>query len=226
MHSVPGEGTDVIGPVHYNDVNAMVRLGQRQELEAYFRQFAFEIAAVGESDIALARSRFISLVSVLVASVLEIGAPPEVEKRISDAANIAQECASGEKLSTAAMRFLAHMTICATPNANRMTIRTVEKAKRIIAERFQDDITDEAVAEEVGLSRSHFRYLFRELTGLPFGKYLTEFRLNEARRLLETEGLPVKVVFALVGYSDSSGFFRAYRSHHGVAPSAHRVPSL
>lgn len=214
------------GEVSYSEINAMVRLGQRVELEAYLRQFLVDLSDIAEADMTMARARFICLVSILVLSTMEIGAPPTVENTIAHAAHDSDSAASVDELMSIAAKYLSHATVCAQPNANRMAIQMVERVKQIVAERYGDNLSDEAIASEVCLSRSHFRFLFREVAGMPFKRYVTEYRLNIARKLLEASNLSVKEVCHKVGYSDSSSFYRAYRALHGVAPTAHRVASV
>jgi transcriptional regulator GlxA family with amidase domain len=61
---------------------------------------------------------------------------------------------------------------------------------------------------------------------MPFKRYLSQVRLNEARRLITTTRLPIRSISLAVGYSDQSSFHRAYRAYHGVPPTADRHASL
>lgn len=204
----------------------MVRLGQRNELEAYFRQFLNDLRTLSQCNLDLARSRFIALVAAVTTSTLEIGADPSTEVRISEAAAAALESQDAEKLMQRARFYLEHAIICARPNANRYASKLIEKCKQIIAAEYASDLTDDSMAQAVNMSRSHFRHLFKELTGIPFKKYLTEVRLNAARNLVLTSSLSIKEICSAVGYSDTSSFYRAYRGYHGVPPTAHRQPSI
>ncbi len=212
--------------VSYSAINAMVRLGQREELEAYLRQFLSHLRQTAESDLNLAKSRFLALVAVLVLSILELGAPEETEGKIGEVSERLGTVFSGDALVEFAEEFLHSVTVCAKPEANRYARRLIQRAVQIIQERYKEDLTDEEVAWQLGLSRSHFRFLFKEVTGLPFKRYLTEFRLMKARFLLEESALPVKAVARQVGYSDVNTFQRAYRAYFGVPPTGHRKPSL
>lgn len=79
-----------------------------------------------------------------------------------------------------------------------------------------------ALAAQVNLSPSRFRYLFRLQTGAGPAVYLQRLRLRRARLLIERTFLSVKQVMALVGYSDPSHFSKDFRQFHGVSPSALR----
>lgn len=213
---------DLTGRVSSSEVSAMVRMGQRNELDAYLRQFLLDLDAVASEDLALAKSRFISLVTTLVIATLEIGAPPDVERQIASAASDATASESREALLNIAGGYLEHATACARPNANRFAIQTIGECQQIIASSFAAQLSDTEMARRSGLSRSHFRFLFKEVTGMPFKKYLSQVRLNEAKRLITTTRQPIRRICFAVGYRDQSSFHRAYRAYHGVPPTADR----
>ncbi|MDQ2987183.1 MAG: AraC family transcriptional regulator [Armatimonadota bacterium] len=213
---------DVGGHVSYGEVSAMVRMGQRTELEAYFRHFLAELETVGTGDLQLAKARFISLVTTLVISILEIGAPSDVESTIAHAASEATAAQDVNSLRYVAENYLNHATVCARPNANRFAQQTIERCQSIIAESYSQQLTDEKMAERSGLSRSHFRYLFKEVTGMPFKRYLSQVRLNAAKQLISETRIPIRDICFDVGYGDLSSFYRAYRTFHGVPPTADR----
>jgi two-component system response regulator YesN len=214
--------SDVSGHVSYGEVSAMVRLGQRTELEAYFRQFLTDLAPLAERDLVLAKSRFISLATTLVTSVLEIGAPPEMESTIASAAAEVTAAEDAEAVCSVAQRYLSHAIVCARPNANRFAEQTIERCREIISESFGSSLTDGKLAEQAGLSRSHFRYLFKEVTGMPFKRYLSQVRLNAAKQMITDTRMSIREVCFAVGYGDLSSFYRAYRAYHGVPPTADR----
>jgi AraC-like DNA-binding protein len=217
---------DVSGNVSYAEVNAMIRLGQRLELEAFLRRWVADLRAVGESDLELARSRFIALVSALVVTTLEIGAPADVERQISRASAVALESPDAESLCALATDYFRHLCVCAKPNVNRFALRLIEDAKSILVQRYAEPLSVEEVARCVGLSSSHFRYLFKEVTGVPFKQYLTRLRLEAGRQLLETSHLSVKQIAYRVGYRDVTSFSRSFYALYGLSPKAHRVASV
>ncbi|MEM4409203.1 MAG: AraC family transcriptional regulator [Candidatus Caldarchaeum sp.] len=226
MRSFPAFSLSDADGVSYSSINAMIRLGQREELEAYLREFMSGLLQTGERDLALAKSRLLALVTVIILSVLELGAPAETERKIIEVAKHVEGIISTDDLVFFAKQFLGTITCCAKPKVNRYAQRLVQCAVQMVRDRYAEDLSDEEVAWQLGLSRSHFRFLFKEITGLPFKRYLTEYRLVKARALLEGSTLPVKVVARRVGYSGVNTFQRAYRAYFGVSPLAHRKPSL
>lgn len=85
--------------------------------------------------------------------------------------------------------------------------RNFDKALRI------DDL-----AREVNLSPSTLHHRFKEVTALSPLQYQKQLRLQEARRLMLSEGLEVAVAGHRVGYESPSQFSREYSRLFGAPP--------
>nr|WP_237665885.1 MULTISPECIES: helix-turn-helix transcriptional regulator [unclassified Vibrio] len=59
---------------------------------------------------------------------------------------------------------------------------------------------------------------FKNATGKTFKEYLTEYRLDQACRLL-INGEKVSQVAFLCGFNDPSYFSQRFKSHFGLSPS-------
>ena len=101
----------------------------------------------------------------------------------------------------------------------------VDKALALVERNYARDLNDATVAGQLGLSTSHFRYLFKEATGQPFHKYLVALRLEKARQLLVKGDLSVSEVARAVGFAGLSHFSRAFTQRFSVSPThLRRVP--
>ena len=80
----------------------------------------------------------------------------------------------------------------------------------------------EALAEEVGMSRSKFAEKFRTLVGESPLAYLTRWRMHSAARLLTDDSLTVGEVARRVGYESETAFSKAFRRVFGSAPGVYR----
>src|ERR1700752_942524 len=89
-------------------------------------------------------------------------------------------------------------------------------------ERFQKDFDQplriENIASELGMSVSGFHQHFKAVTAMSPFKFQKRLRLQEARRLMLSEGLDATSVAFRVGYNDSSHFNREYKSLFGLPP--------
>ncbi|HEY2196076.1 MAG TPA: AraC family transcriptional regulator [Actinomycetospora sp.] len=88
--------------------------------------------------------------------------------------------------------------------------------------RFCEPITARDVAAAVGRSPGHVTTVVRRRTGRTVGRWVTERRLQEARRLLATTDLTVAAIAHRVGYRDPGYFIRRFRTAHGLAPQEWR----
>jgi AraC-like DNA-binding protein len=76
----------------------------------------------------------------------------------------------------------------------------------------------EALAKRIGLSPSAFHLHFKAVTGLSPLQYQKQFRLQEARRLMISDGLDAAEAAFRVGYESPSQFGREYRRLFGAPP--------
>jgi len=102
----------------------------------------------------------------------------------------------------------------------------IGKALRLIHARPAEAWTLDRLAGEVGLSRTIFAERFSDYVGVSPQNYLTGWRLQVARRLLEQTGFGVARAAAEVGYESEAAFNRAFKKHVGVPPGAWRKKAI
>ncbi|MEM9565596.1 MAG: AraC family transcriptional regulator [Actinomycetota bacterium] len=82
------------------------------------------------------------------------------------------------------------------------------------------------LADEVAMSRSAFAARFTDLVGEPAMRYVTAYRMEVARSLLEAGGTTVAAVGRAVGYDSEAAFSRAFTRVVGRSPSRYRSALL
>lgn len=96
-------------------------------------------------------------------------------------------------------------------------IRAVEEA---IRENYQEpDLNVEKIAELVFLDASYIRRIFSKYRGCTVVDFLTEYRMQEAKKLLQAGKLSVSQAAEQVGYMDPGYFTKCFKKHFGVTPS-------
>ena len=99
------------------------------------------------------------------------------------------------------------------------------QAGRAVAAMFADlarPWTLDELAAAAHTSRATLVRLFRHAAGTaPLG-FLTDLRLDLARRRIQSETTPLAVIAIDAGYQSQSAFHRAFQRRHGVAPGALR----
>ncbi|HEX5597327.1 MAG TPA: helix-turn-helix domain-containing protein [Micromonosporaceae bacterium] len=79
------------------------------------------------------------------------------------------------------------------------------------------------LAAQVAMSPRHFQRLFARETGLTVGRYLTELRLETAKRLLAQSDLALDTVAAKSGLGSAESLRRVFAERLGTTPGAYRA---
>lgn len=103
---------------------------------------------------------------------------------------------------------------------------TLSRALAAIHARPERDWTVDLLAREAGLSRSRFAELFTARLGMPVARYLAEWRLQKARKLLSETRLSVAEIAHRVGYESLPSFTRRFTRQFGIGPGRFRRDGL
>jgi AraC family transcriptional regulator of adaptative response / methylphosphotriester-DNA alkyltransferase methyltransferase len=95
-------------------------------------------------------------------------------------------------------------------------------AVEIVEAEYGSDLSLDEIARRVASSRRQLQRSYAEIGDTTFREHLTGVRMERAAELLATRGLTVREVAARVGYRQPAQFAKAFRRHHGVAPSGYR----
>lgn len=105
------------------------------------------------------------------------------------------------------------------PHSTSSSSQYVLNAIKYIQFNYSHDISIDDVAKSVGVSRSHLYRVFMLNVGKSPIDYLTEYRINEACKLLRAGNLSVAEVAISVGFFDQFYFSRVFKRAKGVPPS-------
>ena len=95
----------------------------------------------------------------------------------------------------------------------------VNRARLRIRESLESDLTIQQVAEEMGISYSNFRKLFKEFTGIAPAMYQQELRLQRAKEMLSTTDMSIKEIAYRLNFESPDYFSAKFKSKMGVKPS-------
>jgi len=85
-----------------------------------------------------------------------------------------------------------------------------------------DSIQIKQAARICRMSESHFMSVFKEVTGLPFLKYLNYYRIEKAQLMLTHSDVSMKNLCQEVGFCDQSYFGMVFRKTVGMPPAEYR----
>lgn len=89
--------------------------------------------------------------------------------------------------------------------------------------RYSEALSLSDLADAAHVSVSELGRDFRARLGTTPWRYLTEYRLDRAARLLRATKLPVATVAARTGFASPSHFGKLFRERTGLSPRAYRT---
>lgn len=94
----------------------------------------------------------------------------------------------------------------------------IRKAKDIVISRMAEPPTLQALSEEIGLNLKKLKEGFKQIYGDTVYSFLFDYKMEVARKLLESNEYNVNEVGLKVGYSASSHFIAAFKKKYGTTP--------
>ena len=98
----------------------------------------------------------------------------------------------------------------------------INLARLRIRESLEVDLTIQQIAEDLGVSYSNFRKLFKEFTGISPALYQQDLRLQRAKELLATTTLSIKEIAYRLRFESPDYFSSKFKIKTGKKPSEFR----
>ena len=102
---------------------------------------------------------------------------------------------------------------------NQSHVDMINRARLRIRESLESSLTIQQVAEELGVSYSNFRKLFKEHTGLSPAIYQQDLRLQRAKELLTTTNMSIKEIAYQLNFESPDYFSAKFKIKTGRRPS-------
>lgn len=104
--------------------------------------------------------------------------------------------------------------------------QVAERAMLIINEQYAfEELSIPYLCKLLFVNESYLRTVFKQNVGMTLSDYITEVRMNEAKRLIESGGLKFSEIGYKVGYQDPAYFSKCFKKHFGVSPSVFEINS-
>lgn len=144
----------------------------------------------------------------------------ELEKALGDAIKRIEESRRSAILQK--KLFNEYRTLSSGENEPQNTGSYVDRAVRILLNRYVSGVSIEDVAREIGVSTGHLSRLFKQETGYTFLDYLMNIRVKRAAELLQDPTVKIYEVADFVGYTDARYFAQVFRKITGMTPTEFR----
>ena len=99
---------------------------------------------------------------------------------------------------------------------------SIGKAIQYIEHNFYRSISLEEVSQAVHMNTAYFSTLFKKQTGKKYIDYVTDLRMEKARKLILNTDLKIGAIAEMVGYGSTKHFTRIYKEKFGTTPNADR----
>ena len=128
-------------------------------------------------------------------------------------------------------KWLTDISLCFSENLvtarSRSTQSFVSKAKEHVRSQYADvQLSLAQICERLGVSNSYFSTVFKKETGKSFVSYVTDYRMEQAARLLIETNEKSYVIAQKVGYTDPNYFSYVFKRKFGVSPSKYRAEHI
>lgn len=97
-------------------------------------------------------------------------------------------------------------------------VQRIRRAKEIMISRMAEPPTLAELSDEIGLSLKKLKEGFRQIYGDSVFSFLFDYKMEYARKMLETGKHNVNEVGLKVGYSTASHFIAAFKKKYGTTP--------
>lgn len=96
------------------------------------------------------------------------------------------------------------------------------RIKQYIQDHYNENITLEELADHIGMNPSYMSVFFKKETGQNYKNYLTEIRMKEALKLLNSTNMKSYELARAVGYRDEKQFREKFREYYGMSPQKYK----
>ncbi len=97
-------------------------------------------------------------------------------------------------------------------------VKRIRRAKELVIANMSEPPSLNELAKEVGLSLKRLKEGFKQIYGDSVYSFLFDYKMEYARRLLDSGQYNVNEIGLRIGYSTSSHFIAAFRKKYGTTP--------
>ncbi len=199
--------------------------GQPQALEELYRQpVGGQVGYLALDALRHQKNLLVSSATLCSRAAIRGGLDRETAMSLSD-----QYIRRSENLASCdeVMRLNTRMTLDYARRVERLQYgggsrSLARQARQYILSHMHRKITTEDLARSLGRSRSYLSTVFRQETGIGLNEFITQTKLDEAKRLLSATRLPLKDIADQLGFSSQSYFQNVFKKAEGITPAEYR----
>lgn len=125
---------------------------------------------------------------------------------------------TNQVLKTLALAFLAQIARQHSAHQERSGGERLSEQILQYMGQHMDAVSLKSIAAKFSYHPNYVSAVFRKEQGKTFSEALLELRMTRAKVLLKGGHMPVEEVAAVLGYANSSNFYKAFRAYYGCTP--------
>ncbi|GIO14049.1 hypothetical protein J19TS2_36040 [Cohnella xylanilytica] len=191
-----------------------IRLGEwdgiREDVGGFLRRCENE-----GTDLLQGQQRALELLWIVSRALFEIGAEIDTPLFSFQANDYRQLRAESDRL-------LERMRQAHEEHQKRVEPDAIRRVRQYIVEHSHEDVSLEAIGKIVGLSPFYISKSFKEQLGVNYIDFLTECRIEKAKKLMADPERSLKEIAFEVGYHDPNYFSKVFKKTCDVSPTEYR----
>lgn len=207
-----------LSPHQKKDFFDQIRLGNWD----YIRLNVLNILQVYENDgteLVKTQQRMLEVLWIISRVLSEMGVETDSPLYSSQATDYRQ-------LRLETIQMLDRMRQSYVSHYEKLESDTIQQIKQYIIDHSHEDISLDALAKKVGLSPIYISKMFKEKLGINYIDFLTECRIEKAKKLMCDPEKSIKEITFEVGYHDPNYFSKVFKKMVAVSPNKYRKTLL
>lgn len=218
---VPVMGTEVDGlqvKQQEKEFFDQIRLGQWEQIQFNVMNLILRYENEG-ANLLQTQQRVLEILWITTRVMREMGID-------SDAPFYSFQAQDYRQLRAETVNLLERMKLAYIEHYERVEVDKIHQIKQYIIEHSHKDISLDALARKVDLSPIYISKMFKEKLGINYIDFLTECRIEKAKKLLSDPEKSLKEITFEVGYHEPNYFSKVFKKMCGVSPKDYRKTLL
>ncbi|QUI24169.1 AraC family transcriptional regulator [Vallitalea pronyensis] len=115
-----------------------------------------------------------------------------------------------------------HVTCKPTYTLSEKELSFLKVINDLLTHHYHEEISTQWMAKQCNMSYSYFSRYFKKLVGKTFIRYMNDFRISEAEKLLLTENLNITEIAFRTGFATTSYFIKQFKRVKNTTPHQYR----
>ncbi|MBD3919655.1 response regulator [Paenibacillus sp. PR3] len=196
----------------------LIRMGQWDQVHAEVTEFIRRYEHEG-ADLLQAQQRVLELLWLASRALLELGVETE-------SPFFSFQSQDYRQLRAESVLLLDRMRQSLAEHQDHVSPDTIQRIKQFIMDNSHKDISLDTIGKRVGLSPFYISKMFKEQLGVNYIDFLTECRIEKAKRLMGNPEWSLKKITYEVGYHDPNYFSKVFKKICDVSPTEYRKTLL